>query len=128
MWRDKPRGTHCHPSVFFVLVGADYMVPAGIGISHCYKSTSFLDLHDYIPCLAANCIAAGGHIAGYCQHFDQNIYIIINLPAGHRLEADIVERGIAGEGIAEVVLRRSTVGSTSWRLDESCDCQWCSNW
>jgi hypothetical protein len=76
----------------------------------------------------ANCIAEGGHIAGCCQHFDQNICLIINLPAGHRLEADIVEGGIAGEGIAEVVLHRSIVGSTSWRSDDSCYCQWCSIW
>jgi len=34
-------------------------------------------------------------------------------PAGHRLEEDIVGEGTAGEGIAEVVLRRSIVGSTS---------------
>ena len=65
----------------------------------------------------------GRHIAVRCQHIDQAICLIINLPAGHRLEADIVEGGIA-----EVVLRHSIVGSTSWRLDESCDCQWCSIW
>jgi hypothetical protein len=80
-------------------------------------------LHDHIPCLVANCIAEGVHIAGCCQHFDQNIYLIINIRAGHRLEEDIV-----GEGTAEVVLHRSTVGSTSWRSDDSCDCQFCSIW
>lgn len=41
------------------------------------------------------------------------------IAAGHRLEADIVEGGIVEGGIAEVVLRHSIVGWTSWRLDES---------
>ena len=59
----------------------------------------------------------GRHIAVCRQYFDQNIYFTMISPAGHRLEAGIVEGGIA-----EVVLRHSIVGSTSWRLDESCDC------
>jgi hypothetical protein len=64
----------------------------------------------------------GRHIAVRCQHFDQTIYFTMISPAGHRLEEDIVGEGTAGEGIAEVVLHRSIVGSTSWRSDESCDC------
>ncbi len=75
----------------------------------------------------------GRHIAVCCQHLDQSIHFTMISPAGHRLGEDIVGEGTAGEGtagegIAEVVLHRSIVGSTSWRSDDSYDCQWCSIW
>jgi hypothetical protein len=51
-------------------------------------------------------------------------------PADHNELEEGTEQGTEQgfEDIAEVVLRRSIVGSTSWRLGDSCNCLWCSIW